>query len=234
MREYAGVNVDTGAAQWNVSYVDADSNGEFDSGEEVVSLYDYRIDNPTDQISEGITEVYSEATKKFVGKTAIPDLQGSFTLSADYKNFDLTTLFTYAIGGYGYDFQYAALMDNANQDADSGFHPDINNRWQSPGDVTNVPRVDLNTQQQQNSTSTRFLTKLDYLNLASLRLGYNIPSVEFENTGVSSARIFVTGDNLFLQSARKGYNPTTSISGTSSRYTYSPLTTITLGLNINF
>ncbi|MEL0301364.1 MAG: hypothetical protein VW976_05710, partial [Flavobacteriaceae bacterium] len=67
-----------------------------------------------------------------------------------------------------------------------------------------------------------------------LRFGYNIPSEEFENTGITSARIFLTGDNLFLASAREGYNPTTSLTGTSSRYTYSPLTTITLGLNINF
>lgn len=234
MREWAGVNPATGAAQWNVSYVDADGNGEFDSGEEILSLYDYRIENPTDVISEGITETYSEATQKFVGKSAIPDLAGSFSLNAEYKDFDLTALFTYSLGGYGYDFQYAALMDNPTQNADSGFHPDINNRWQNPGDVTDVPRVDLNTQTNQNSTSTRFLTKLDYLNLASLRFGYNIPSEEFENTGITSARIFLTGDNLFLASAREGYNPTTSLTGTSSRYTYSPLTTITLGLNINF
>ena len=234
MREYAGVNPATGAAQWNVSYVDADANGQFDSGEEILSLYDYRIENPTDQISEGITEVYAEATTKFVGKEAIPDLAGSFSLNAQYKDFDLTALFTYSIGGYGYDFQYAALMDNLNQDADSGFHPDINNRWQNPGDVTDVPRVDLNQQQNQNSTSTRFLTKLDYLNLASLRFGYNIPEENFANTGISSSRLFITADNLFLQSAREGYNPTTSLSGTSSRYTYPPLTTLTLGLNINF
>ena len=234
MREYAGVNPDTGAAQWNVNYVDADSNGEFDSGEEVLSLYDYRINNPDAVIAEGITETYSEATKKFVGKSAIPDLAGSFSLNAEYKNFDLTALFTYSLGGYGYDFQYAALMDNLEGNADSGFHPDINNRWQNPGDVTDIPRIDLNTQTNQNGTSTRFLTKLDYLNLASLRFGYNVPSIEFENTGISSARIFVTGDNLFLLSAREGYNPTTSLSGTSSRYTYSPLTTVTLGLNINF
>ena len=58
-------------------------------------------------------------------------------------------------------------MNNVRQNADSNLHKDIVNRWQNPGDRTDVPRLDMNTQVQQASTSTRFLTSTDYLSLSS-------------------------------------------------------------------
>ena len=73
--------------------MDDNSNGEFDSGEEIQSLYDYSINNPDAVIAEGVTEIYSEATKKFIDKSAYAKLTGSFSLNAEYKDFDLTALF---------------------------------------------------------------------------------------------------------------------------------------------
>ena len=234
LREWAGVNPDNGAAQWVVNYVDDNSNGEFDSGEEIQSLYDYKINNPDAVIAEGITEVYTESTKKFVDKSSYPAISGSFSLNAEYKDFDLTALFLYSLGGYGYDFAYSRLMNNVRQNADSNLHKDIADRWQNPGDQTDVPRLDLNTQINQAERSTRFLTSTDYLSLSSLRLGYNIPAEEFGDSGISSVRLFLTGDNLLMFSKRKGYNPTTALTGNTDWYTYNPLSTITLGANINF
>jgi hypothetical protein len=43
-----------------------------------------------------------------------------------------------------------------------------------------------------------------------------------------------TGDNLWLQTKRNGFNPTTSETGNSNTYTYSPLSTITFGVKANF
>mgnify|MGYP006897134161 CR=1 FL=1 len=36
------------------------------------------------------TEDYTDATQKYVGKSAIPDVRGGFRLSAEYKNFDIS------------------------------------------------------------------------------------------------------------------------------------------------
>ncbi|MDA9886767.1 SusC/RagA family TonB-linked outer membrane protein [Flavobacteriaceae bacterium] len=234
IRESAGVNPDNGAAMWSVSYVDADNNGAFDSGEEILSLYDHKIQNPDDVILTSTTEVYTEATKKFNDKSSYPDLAGSFSLNAEYKGFDFTALFLYSLGGYGYDSAYANLMRNVRQNADYNLHTDISGRWQQPGDVTDVPRLDLNTQINQGSTSTRFLTSSDYLSLSSLRVGYSINDSALEEIGVSSLRLFFTGDNLMMLSKRKGYNPTTAASGNTSWYNYNPLSTVTFGANINF
>ena len=82
--------------------------------------------------------------------------------------------------------------------------------------------------------SSRFLTKADYLALNNVRLGYNLPSSITKRFGIQGGSFYVSGDNLWLGSARTGFNPTTSETGGSSMYTYSPLSTITAGLKIKF
>ena len=46
--------------------------------------------------------------------------------------------------------------------------------------------------------------------------------------------LYVTGDNLAIASARKGYNPMTSYAGSSDTYQYTPLSTIMGGIKIQF
>jgi hypothetical protein len=114
----------------------------------------------------------------------------------------------------------------------NNFHIDMRNRWMKPGDVTDIPRQDARYQIQQNATSTRFLTKSDFIALNNVRLGYTVPKTFVSKLGVQQADIYVTGDNLWLASKRQGFNPATSISGGSSIYRYNPLSTLVFGLNV--
>lgn len=233
MPVYAGVNSQTGAAQWERHFDDMDNDGVFGAGDVIItSLTGYMNDNPGANIVQDITEVYSEATDKFINKTAIPDINGSFRLNARYGNFTLSTLFNYSLGGYSYDGAYAGLMDN-DYAGTNNFHVDIRNRWKAPGDTSNIPRQDARFQVQQNATSTRFLTNADFLALNNIRLGYELPRSFAEQIGFEKLDFFITGDNLALFSKRKGFNPSTSVTGGSSVYRYSPLSTIVLGVNLN-
>ena len=235
MRDYAGVNPDTGYAQWYRNFDDANSNGVFDEGDTSIDdLHEYQILNPEAAIEEDTVETYTDATKRFLDKDGVPDLFGSFSLDASYSNFDLSTVFTYQIGGYSYDYAYRDFMDNESAANMQQLHTDIENRWQNPGDVTDVPLLNSNFQTNQASTSSRFLIESDYLSLATLQLGYTIPSNLTESLNIKSARVFVAGDNLMVLSKRDGFNPTYSLSGNSGRYTYEPMTTVSAGLTINF
>ena len=231
---YVGVNSATGAAQWERFFDDTNSNGVYDDDTDVIitSLAQYTYDNKDATIVKDVTEVYADAADQFTGHSAIPDLRGAFSLNASYGNFTLNALFNYQVGGHSYDFAYAALMDN-DLLGSNNFHVDIRDRWTAPGDVTDIPRLDGRTQLQQNSSSTRFLTKADYIALNNIRIGYDIPKNLLENTGIQSANIYVTGDNLWLMSERKGFNPSNSVTGTSDWYRYNPLSTIVFGLKLN-
>jgi len=236
MREWAGVDPANGAAMWNLYYDDANTNGLFDAGDTpITSMALYMAANPTANVEQTTTGNYSQATQLYVGKSSIPKVRGAFRLNASYKNFDLTAQFGYSIGGYAYDNFYSWLMDN-DAIGQNNFHTDIRNRWQKPGDVTNVPRLSDNYTTDVNfaATSTRFLTKADYLALNNLKLGYNFSNRILQDMNISKLNIFVTGDNLMMLSQRNGFNPSTSETGSSNIYRYNPLTSFSMGVKVEF
>jgi hypothetical protein len=236
MREWAGVDPANGSAMWNLYYDDKNVNGLFDSGDTpITSMALYMNANPSASVQKTTTGNYSQATQLYVGKSAIPKVRGAFRLSATYKNFDLTAQFGYSVGGYSYDNFYSWLMDN-DPIGSSNFHTDMLNRWQKPGDVTNVPRLSDNFTTDANftSTSTRFLTKADYLSLNNLKLGFSLSSKILKDMNVNKFNIFLSGDNLMMLSQRNGFNPSTSESGSSDIYRYNPLTSFSLGVKVEF
>ncbi|MGO3706798.1 MAG: SusC/RagA family TonB-linked outer membrane protein [Mesonia hippocampi] len=238
LREWAGVDPETGAGQWNQYYHDTNGNGQVDEGEGIASLTKWQKDNPdiANQVSKTTTTQYSNATTKYVGKSALPDIRGAFNLSAQYKRFSVSAQFLYSIGGYAYDNVYAGLMSMRGQIGGNNYHKDILNRWQEPGDITDIPRISSNSASDANlsSSSTRFLTKADYLSLNNIRINYDVNPDYFKNIGLAQLSIFASGDNLWLATKRDGFNPSTSISGSSSSYRYSPLSTFTIGVRAKF
>jgi TonB-linked SusC/RagA family outer membrane protein len=233
IREWAGVDPSDGTAMWFQYYHDANGNGVLDNGEGIASLHEYTTANPDNAISKTVTKAYNNATQKYVGKSAIPTVRGAFRLDGRVKGFDIGAQFIYSLGGYAYDGAYGILMHN-DVVGGNNWHTDIFNRWQNPGDITNVPRLSSNYDTNVRSASTRFLTKSDFLSLNNVRIGYSVPANMVQKMKMSSLNIFISGDNLFLLSARDGFNPSTHEAGTSDMYRYSPLSTYTLGLRVQF
>ncbi len=233
MRDFVGVDPADGTSMWKLLYDDKDGSGDYNSGEEIKSLLEYKNDNPNAKILETTTKTYSQATQAYIGKSAIPDVRGAFRIEASYKGFELSTQFLYQFGGYAVDYSYRNLMDNG-VPGDNLWHTDIRQRWQKPGDVTNVPRLSSEADANVNSTSTRFLTSTDMLSFNNVRLAYNFSDRINEKLGIQKLSIFFSGDNLWLHSARDGFNPMTSETGASSTYRYAPLTTYTGGVRFSF
>jgi hypothetical protein len=235
LREWAGVDPADGAPMWYQYYNDANGNGILDSGEDAISsMTTYLDENPDANIARQITKTYADATDKYVGKSGIPDLRGAFRLGGTYKNFNFSTQFTYSIGGWAIDYQYGELMSDRFGALGNNYHKDVLNRWQFPGDVTDVPRLADGIDQNSTSTSTRFLTKTDYFALNNAMIGYTIPEKLLSGANIDNINIWVSGDNLLFKTAREGFNPTTSESGSSGRRLYAPMTTFTLGVRVKF
>ena len=242
LREWAGVDPADGRGMWTVNYMDADNDGTYDVGEEITNLNDYLSKNPgvrESDLKSSTTKSYANATQKYSGKSAIPDLRGAFNITAGYKGLDLSVQMLYSFGGYAYDYVYAGLMDNA-QVGTNNWHTDILNRWQNVGDETDVPRINSNVDQNVASSSTRYLTKANFLALNNIRLAYTVPTAFTSKYGVAGLSLWVSGDNLWINTSRKGFNPSISEAGSSnetdnqSRYQYSPLSTVTAGLRVKF
>lgn len=209
LREYKGVNPSTGEALYRaVSYVPASSF----------------ITEKGDTLTTNV----SNARFRYSG-TAIPDLTGSFTNSIKYKGFSLSALMIYQIGGKIYDDAYASLMGTGYHNAK---HVDILKRWQNPGDITDIPRMDAGRTTDFNAASDRWLIDASFLNIRSITLGYAIPKTIAQKLHLENAQVYVSGENFFMSSRRSGMNVQQNFGGVTSNV-YSAAKSLVLGISFS-
>jgi hypothetical protein len=208
MREFAGVDAATGDALYYKNILDATGKA---TGERT------------------ITNSYNAATQYFIGVSAIPKFSGGLTNSFRYKSFEFSFLFTFSYGGKFYDGNYQSIMHFGSYG--TAWQKDILNRWQKPGDITNVPKVQ-NAVADQDGTSSRYLFDASYLNLRNVTLSYSIPKATISKMHLNGLQVYMNIDNAWLWTAKKGGNPQTSFSGTTDA-TYPPFRTVNFGVNVN-
>jgi len=163
--------------------------------------------------------------------SAIPKFYGSFTNTFTYKAISLSVLLNYQVGGKFYDGNYQSLMSYSGYGG--SLHVDALNAWKQVGDQASIPRLDVGRSTNYNATSTRFLVDASYLNMRSATLAYTLPSTFVAKAGISNARVYASGENLFMLSKRKGLDPTESFTGTNSN-NYTPSRIVSFGLNVTF
>ncbi|HDJ32495.1 MAG TPA: TonB-dependent receptor [Bacteroidetes bacterium] len=220
LRKYYDVDPDDGATRFHVWEDVTDEEGN------VIGTR-LAYDENGDPV---LTKDQNEAGYGYVGASAFPDLQGSIGNSLSYKGFTLSALLTYSLGGEMLDGVYQGML---NATPGESFHPDIMKSWRNPGDVTDFPRLQYaNTNLY--ATSDFFLISSDYLNIRSVTLSYDIPKRLLNDWGMDALSVFVTGENLYMFTAREGMNPTYNFSGTQSVYAYNPSKSIIIGLNLQF
>lgn len=186
---------------------------------------DYRVNAKGDTLTFNPTN----AAFDYAG-TAIPKFFGSVSSTVSVKEFALSFLLNYQVGGKFYDGNYAGLLAMS---YGSALHTDNLRAWKKPGDVTDIPRLDINRTGQFNSQSDRFLIDASYLNVRNVTLSYKLPKSLLGKVGFDQAKVYVGGENLHIFSKRRGMNPAESFNGTNSPV-YVPNRLINLGINFTF
>ena len=178
-----------------------------------------------------VTTSINNAKFDYQGGT-IPNYYGSFTQSFTFGQITFSGLFTFQKGGKTYDALYQSLMAAGN--LGGAVHKDILKRWQKPGDITNVPRVDIGAQRATdfNATSSRWLVDASFINIRSLSLSFNLPKTLLSRFKLSDADFFVSAENVAFFSKRTGINNQQAFSGVTSN-AYPPARVISMGLTLN-
>ncbi|MDX2444000.1 MAG: SusC/RagA family TonB-linked outer membrane protein, partial [Bacteroidales bacterium] len=209
LKEFVGVDPDDGSPLYRAdNYSDTDS--------------DIRI-----QGSDTLTIDQNNSRYGYFD-SAIPALFGAVTNTLSYKGFSLNFMFTYQIGGKVIEYNYRSVMSSGDYGASKSV--DILNRWQQPGDVTDIPRMDVTNTTNSDATSTRWLTDASFINLRQLTFSYNFPQ-KITGSWSKGLRLYVSGENLFIKSARQGMNVQQNFSGTTSNV-YTPSRIFTFGVNL--
>ena len=177
-----------------------------------------------------LTKNRNEANYGYVGASAFPDLQGSVNNSFTFKGLSLSVLLTYSLGGKMLDGIYQGMLNSVTGES---YHPDVKNSWKNPGDVTNFPRLQYSNPNLY-ATSDYFLISSNYLNIRNVTLSYNFGKRLMDKWKMGQLSVFMTGENLYLFTARKGMNPTYNFSGTQSNYAYNPSRSVIFGFSLQF
>lgn len=204
MKEFAGVDPQTGNPTWYLN----------ETGDET-------------------TTNYNKATKRYLG-SANPDFLGSLSSTLNYKGFDVSFQMNYSLGGkiYGNNLRYdeqigASFGENFTEYV-------YKNRWQKPGDITDVPK--LTAFGSSNKASSQFLMDGDYLKIRSLTVGYTLPTSWTEKAFISRLRLYVQADNIYTFGASnyRGFDPSGIGANGVQWWNFPSPRNIVFGANVSF
>ncbi|HEX8268442.1 MAG TPA: TonB-dependent receptor [Flavobacterium sp.] len=145
--------------------------------------------------------VIDENDRTYLGNP-LPDYTFGFTVNLDYKNFDLQV---FAQGAAGHQiYQGLRRLDIGNANWQSA----ALDRWTGEGTSNTYPRLTTNdTNRNFSNPSDFYLQDGDYLRIKIVQLGYSLPTKVISGAGLTRARVYVTGENLFTFTEYTGYDP---------------------------
>ena len=154
-----------------------------------------------------------------------------------HKGFDFSILFTYSIGGkiYGDNNSYDEHVGDKAGWGSSYSYWVADNRWKQPGDNAKVPLLVEKNYGWANA-STRFLMNGSYLKIQNIVVGYTITDKALKKVGLSSARIYLSADNLytFMNKNYRGFDPASVGANGFQWWNYPQPTKVTGGIVLSF
>jgi hypothetical protein len=170
---------------------------------------------------------------------ALPKFNGGLTNNLSYKGFDLSVFFNFVYGNKVYNNNNYFLEGGGTRDANRAMDVYQLDRWQKPGDITNMPRLTAYGQNYTLSPTSRNIEDGSFLRLSNVTLGYNLPKEFIKKARMNSVRIYASGSNLWLWTKYKGPDPEINVSSSATVLGYDLGTppvprTFQIGANITF
>jgi len=133
--------------------------------------------------------------------SAIPNLVYGFNLGFDIAGFDFSADFNGVSGN--------KILNSKKMARGFGipnFESSFLDRWTAEGTSNSEPRV-TNGGYPNFNVSDHFLEDGSFMRLRSVQLGYTLPKTLLSKAGISSLRIYVSGNNVLLWTDYSGYSP---------------------------
>ncbi|MHC1777833.1 MAG: SusC/RagA family TonB-linked outer membrane protein [Lentimicrobium sp.] len=160
-----------------------------------------------------------------------PDFTAGMTNTFSFKGFDLSIFLQAVSGNDVFNGTRIYLESGTGEDNQT---TTMLRRWMKPGDITDVPGAG------DGAISSRFIENGSYLRIKNISIGYSIPKTLLKKTGIKSARLYVSGQNLYTFTTYTGMDPEVNYYGNDNIilgtdfFTYPQSRTIMVGLNVGF
>lgn len=206
MYEWAGVDPETGDAQWYMT--------DTETGERVKTT-NYGSLTSQDKVKVG---------------NALPKVSGGFQSDLTWRDLSLSMAFAYSIGNKIYNRDKASLMGVSGANG-STMSKGLLNRWTPENTQTDVPRLEYDQTSYFTSASTRWLVDGSYLRLKTVTLNYNLPKKWIQPAMLKDVSIYVQGENLLTFSKQQGLDPEQALGGVTY-WRYPAMKTLSFGINV--
>lgn len=171
----------------------------------------------------------TEADRTFIGDP-IPDWSYGFTVSISWKNFDFLA-FGQGVAG-NQIFQGLRRMDIPT----ANWQTEWLNRWHGEGTSNDYPRLTVKDKNKNLANPSDFrLQNGDYFRIKTLQIGYSLSKNIVKKAGFTTARIYLSSNNLVTITKYTGFDP--EIGGSSygiDRAIYPQARSFLVGLNLGF
>ncbi len=159
--------------------------------------------NKDGKVTDADLQVLGNAWPKYFG-----GFSNEFTL---FNAIDVQASFSYSIGNDIWNNTRYRMGHGGSRNGVFAMLKEQLDRWQKPGDVTEVLRM---TALGNNAAiiPSRFLEDGSYVRLRNLSIGYSLPQALLSRLRLSALRVYVAATNLFTITNYKGVDPEVNVS----------------------
>ena len=175
-----------------------------------------------------ITNEFSEEDKVMTGKSYVAPWQGGFGTALSWKGLSLSAQFSWVADRWMFNNDRFFEESNGLYSAYNQSKRMLYDRWQKPGDITDIPRYGVTPQ-----FDDRFLENASFLRLKNVSLSYILPQQLMRKTNFfNSARVYVQGQNLLTFTGFSGLDPESTANVYKAQYPMSRQ--FTFGVELSF
>lgn len=167
----------------------------------------------------------TDADRTVIGKN-FPSWTAGLSFGITYKNFELSGLFQ---GAFDVDGYYSGESAYAFFNGANALEKHLD-RWTPNNHNASYPRV-TRSSQTNFVTSSFWVQDASYVRLKNLTLGYEVPKAWLGKIGVSNAKIFLSGENLFTFTGLEDIDPE---EGDERGWSYSNVKKFSIGMRLSF
>ena len=188
--------------------------------------------NPLYRTRDGeLTETFSDADRRFTGKSSLPTYQGGFGANVSYKGFQLGANFSFVADVFRNNGTFGVIEDQTLLGITNA-STTLLDAWTEPGQVTAIPS--LNSGATRNLFTDRYLEDASYVRLRTLNASYTFGGLDKLNIPFESIRVFVQGENLVTLTAWRGFDPEFDVFRNNDFFSFPSPRILTVGLDIDF
>ena len=196
------------------------------------ALYYKNTEDENGNLDRTLTQDVNEA-QAVPYKQVDPKISGGLTNILSYKWFDLAFTLSYSLGGYSFDKTGTYIETDGASEGNRNLPIYELDRWQKPGDITDIPRFVWGRSDKVSGGSSRFVNSTDHLRLKNLTFGFTLPHNWTDKVLLDKVRVYFSGSNLLTWAKWKQYDPEVPVSGEVFCET-PPMRTFSFGVEVNF